>query len=184
MPSRSLQRLPPRSLPRSPERKAPCRARRLAGRAGSRHGHPLLTRRNIPLEPALPASGRKTTGQKSGRLPRPPHYAESGALGRCQAPDHPDSCRICPYPRASPVCHPGDPTLAHGAHTGTSTRSEGAAGAGHPAARETAQHRSFGSYDCEFIPNGPGFHAPARLGAHTGRAADGIRAWSAWRTAS
>ena len=42
MPSRSLQRPPPRSLPWSPERTEPCQTRRLAGRACSRHGHPLL----------------------------------------------------------------------------------------------------------------------------------------------
>jgi hypothetical protein len=41
MPSRSLQRLPPRSPPRSPGRSARCRARPLAGRAGTRHRHPL-----------------------------------------------------------------------------------------------------------------------------------------------
>jgi len=41
MPSRSPQRSPPRSPLRPPGRSTPCRARRLAGRAGSRHRHPL-----------------------------------------------------------------------------------------------------------------------------------------------
>jgi len=41
MPFRSLQRLPPRSPLRSLGRSGPGWARRLAGRAGSRHRHPL-----------------------------------------------------------------------------------------------------------------------------------------------
>jgi hypothetical protein len=104
MPSRSLQRLPPRSPPRRRDRSAPCRARRPAGRAGSRHRHRLricrTTRRNILLKPALSASCRRQHDRKSERLPRPPmpHHAESGRPGRCQAPGHPESCRVCPHP--------------------------------------------------------------------------------------
>jgi hypothetical protein len=103
MPSRSLQRLPPRSPPRSPGRSAPCRARRLAGRAGSRHRHPLPdmqdNKRNILLEPALSASCRMTTGQKIRAAASSPHTTRSrGRPGRCRAPGHPESCRICPHP--------------------------------------------------------------------------------------
>jgi hypothetical protein len=65
MPSRSLQRLAPRSPLGSPGRSAPRRARRLAGRAGSRHRHPLPDRQDNKAErtaePALSASRRKTT---------------------------------------------------------------------------------------------------------------------------
>jgi hypothetical protein len=67
------------SPPRSPECSAPCRARRLAGRAGSRHGHPLPDMHDNKAEhPAgtravcqLPEDNR-TANQ--GRLPRPPHH--------------------------------------------------------------------------------------------------------------
>ena len=69
MPSRSQPRLPPRSLPPSAERSAPCRARRLAGRAGSRHGHPLPGRQGNKTEHTaetcavcrLPEDGRTET---------------------------------------------------------------------------------------------------------------------------
>jgi hypothetical protein len=63
MRSRSLQRLPPRSPLRSPGRSTPSLARRLAGRAGWRHGHPLPTMR----------------GDQAG------HTAEIGAV--CQVPE-------------------------------------------------------------------------------------------------
>ena len=84
MPSRSPPRLPPRSLPRSPERSAPGRARRLAGRAGSRHGHPLLNMQDNKAEQAaetravrqLPEDCR--TEDQSGCLALP-HYADSAA---------------------------------------------------------------------------------------------------------
>ena len=75
MPSRSLQHLPPRSLARSQERSAPCRARRLAGRAGSGQGHPLLKMHdnkagNIPLKPrCLPAAGDSRTEIRAAASP-------------------------------------------------------------------------------------------------------------------
>jgi hypothetical protein len=84
-PSRSPRRLPPRAPSRSPDRSAPCRARRLAGRAGSRHGHPLPeiqdNRRNKLLNPRHLPAARRQHDTKSERLPlsRRPHYAERGA---------------------------------------------------------------------------------------------------------
>jgi hypothetical protein len=102
-PSRSPRRLPPRAPSRSPDRSAPCRARRLAGRAGSRHGHPLPeiqdNRRNKLLNPRHLPAARRQHDTKSERLPlsRRPHYAERGRLGRCRAPRHPDRCRSCPW---------------------------------------------------------------------------------------
>ncbi len=58
------------------------------------------TRRNILLKPALSARRRKTTGHKiRAAASSPRHTTRSwGRLGRCQAPGHPDSCRIWPHP--------------------------------------------------------------------------------------
>jgi len=68
-PAQEQLHLPSRAPSRSLERSAPCRARRLAGRAGSRHGilsrRSRTTRRNTPLKPALPARWRKTIWPKS-----------------------------------------------------------------------------------------------------------------------
>ena len=105
MPSRSLQHLPPRSPPRSPDRSAPCRARRRAGRAGSRHRHPLPDMQDNKAE--HPAETRAVcqlpednmTGNQSGCLvPHTTLRGAGGRLGRCPAPGHPDSCRVCPHP--------------------------------------------------------------------------------------
>ena len=79
---------------------APCRARRLAGRAGSRHGHLLLdmqdTKAEHPLQPALPASCPKTTGQEiTAAASSTPHYADPGPARTLQAPSHPGTCRMC-----------------------------------------------------------------------------------------
>jgi len=62
---RSLQHLPPRSPLRSLDRGAPRWARPLAGRAGSRHRHPLgyAGQTNMLLNP-LSARCRKTRWQK------------------------------------------------------------------------------------------------------------------------
>jgi hypothetical protein len=58
------------------------------------------TRRNILPKPALPASYRKNQHDRNpgGCLVLPHHTTRSpGRLGRCQAPGHPESCRICQH---------------------------------------------------------------------------------------
>ena len=112
MPSRSLQRLPARSLPRSPERSTPCRARRLAGRAGSRHGHPLPDKQGNKAEHTagnrvvcrLPEDNG--TENQSGCLV--PHHTTRirRQLGRCRAPGHPDSWPAVSWTRAPSVEQP------------------------------------------------------------------------------
>jgi hypothetical protein len=103
LPSWSLQRLPRDHPFRSPGRSAPRRARRLAGRAGSRHRHPVPHRQDNKAEHAARTRAacqapEDTMTAKSDRLPRPPppHYAESAAART--PPGHPDNCRICPHP--------------------------------------------------------------------------------------
>ena len=157
------------------------------------------TRRNIPLEPALSAGRQRD--RKSERLPRPPpQYAESEAVGRCRAPGHPGSWPAVSWTRAPSIEHPAGlirgiltwhrladdcphnseghvsgSDIVTGTHTGyvhpIRRRRQGRA----PAARETTQHRSFGNTIFEFSER-TGFYAPARPGAHTGRAVGGIRA--------
>ncbi len=90
---------------RSPGRSRPCRARRLAGGAGSRHRHPLLcgtTKRDmLPNLRCLPGA-RRQNDRKSARLPRPPaHHTrpESGAARTPPGASHPDTCaRVAPHP--------------------------------------------------------------------------------------
>ena len=104
MPSRSLQRLPPRyPLHR---RTAAHRSGfdALAGRAGSRHRHPLPDMQDKAEHPAgtraacqLPETNHDRN--PGGSLVLPHHTTPSrGGPGHCPAPGHPDSCRICPHP--------------------------------------------------------------------------------------
>ena len=103
MPFRSLQRLPPRSPVHRPAAARGAGLGTLAGRAGSRHRHPLPEMQDNKAEhPAetravcqLPEDSR--TENPGGCLVLPCHATRSrGRPGCCPAPGHPGSCRICP----------------------------------------------------------------------------------------
>ncbi len=158
MPSRSPQRLPPRSPPRSPDRSAPSRTPRLAGRAGSRHGHPLPdTHDNKAEQPAetravcqLPEDDM--TENQSGCLV-PHHTTRSrGRLGRCRAPGHPDNYRIC-RTRRRPFELPRSAYVT-GSRAGPGTRPQ-------PGVRFSRTRRPSGeSSSCRAVSQPYGLHSP------------------------
>jgi hypothetical protein len=107
MPFRSLQRLPPRSPLRSLDRSAPRWARGLAGRAGSRHRHPLPNMQNNKTGHTAKTGAvcrvpeDTMTENQSGCLVLP-HTTLGGVRGapeRRQA-GHPDSCWVVHTPAA------------------------------------------------------------------------------------
>jgi hypothetical protein len=118
MPPRSLQRLPPRSPLRSPDRSTPSLARRLAGRAGWRHGHPLPTMRGdkagLTAETgAVCPVPEDTMTEKSGRPPRPPPHTRRSQRrpGRRRGARSSRCLPDLPAPAANPLSSPRFPRL-------------------------------------------------------------------------